>query len=62
MVGLLDVEHFHSAGAHIGDGADRTTAGDVLAVTVTGSLLSDRNIVSAESVLVSLLWSCQHRR
>ena len=46
MVGLLDVEHLHGAGAHVGDGADRTTAGDVLAVTVTGSLLSDRNIVS----------------
>ena len=47
MVGLLDVEHFQGAGAHVVDGADRTTAGDGLAVTVTGSLLSDRNMCQA---------------
>ena len=33
-IGLLDVEHFHIVGALVGDGTDRSTAGDVIAVTV----------------------------
>ena len=60
-VGLLDVEHLHGDGALVGDGTDGASAGDVIAVTVTISLLSDSEEMLDVRVTSLLSW-CPHRR
>ena len=60
-VGLLDVEHLHGDGALVGDGTDGTAAGNVSAVAVTISLLSESEEM-LNVKLRSVLWSCPHRR